>query len=233
MKNVSPKLPECKYTTTGSVGPFADILYVDISAKEMSQVFDAFFAGMRDYSVNERGDVGSWVRLSCIRGLCSIIQDLILRSQAAPFPEFSEYLPEATYHRSVAEILKQGVERLDNVRQQAGEAFVALVSSDTPAVEGEEEWRIKDWESHRATFCAVRQSDPNLPDIVAQKFSVKDNDTSVHWGDGDWLFPKAVNFLNYKEYRSQVLRGFIASIASKTGSTVRGIPILTGKYFSH
>ncbi len=177
---------------------------------------------MRDYTVNERGDVGSWVRLSCIRGLCSIIQNLIQHSHAAPFPEFSAYLPAAMYHHSVAEILKQGVERLDNVRQQAGEAFTALISSQPPNVQHREEWQIRDRESFRATFCSTERIDPNLPKIVADKFTIKDGDNSVHWNDGVWLFPKAVKFLNYEEYRFQVLRGLIISIASKTGSTVRG-----------
>ncbi|KLO11459.1 TBCD protein [Schizopora paradoxa] len=203
VKNVSSKLPD--YLSVG----------------EMNSIFDAFFAGMRDYTVNERGDVGSWVRLSCIRGLCSIIQDLIQRSHSSPFLEFPEYLPAAKYHRCVAEILKQGVERLDNVRQHAGEAFSTFISSEPPDTEHGERWQVKDRELHRTTFCTVQHSDPNLPEILAEKFPVRDTDNSVHWGDGAWLFPKAVQFLNYEEYRGPVLKGLIASISSKTGYTGR------------
>ncbi|THH10470.1 hypothetical protein EW145_g1291 [Phellinidium pouzarii] len=85
---------------------------------KMSAIFDAFFNGIDDYTVNERGDVGSWVRLSCVKGFCSMFKALI--SQANNL-NFVLYLPLDTYHRAVGNILKQGVERLDNVLKQGEE----------------------------------------------------------------------------------------------------------------
>lgn len=61
--------------------------------------------------------------------------------RAARFiPAFAEYMPPDMFHRSIAGILKQGVERLDNVRQTAGEAFLTLARLSY------EEIGLEDWE---------------------------------------------------------------------------------------
>lgn len=55
---------------------------------------------------------------------------------------FAEYLPPEKYHAAIGGILKQGVERLDNVRQQTGIQFMKLLRSDPPGVDGKERWKI-------------------------------------------------------------------------------------------
>ena len=103
-------------------------------------MLDALLAGLEDYSSDERGDVGSWVRIACVKGLASIAESLI--QNAAAIANFPEYLPASKYHELIAGILKQGVERLDNVRQQAGEQMTRLLRLELPPVAGREAWRI-------------------------------------------------------------------------------------------
>lgn len=109
-------------------------------------MFSALIYGLEDYTVSERGDVGSWIRIACIRALTSISRFLI--SNTASIPNFAEYLPAESYQRAVGGILKQGVERLDNVRQQAGENFLLLLKLSTPIVPNGERWEIR----NRALF---------------------------------------------------------------------------------
>ena len=91
------------------------------------QLEDALLDGLTDYTSDERGDVGSWVRISCVKGLTSFSQTLF--SRASSLPDLAGYLPPEKFDDAIAGVLKQGVERLDNVRQIAGESFLTLLES--------------------------------------------------------------------------------------------------------
>lgn len=112
-----------------------------MSPQLVCEVFDALLDGLQDYTLDERGDVGSWVRMACIRGLTTFVE--VLFSNATSIPHFTEYLPAAKYHAAISGILRQGVERLDNVRQVSGEHIVRLLSLPLPTVLHPELWQIE------------------------------------------------------------------------------------------
>jgi hypothetical protein len=114
---------------------------LDLDAEHMCGVINVLDSGLDDYTMDERGDVGSWVRMACIQGLTSIFETLFRVSGSVP--EFGNYLPAERYHTVIARILRQGVERLDNVRQIAGECLLRLFRTPLPGVPHREEWRIK------------------------------------------------------------------------------------------
>lgn len=114
---------------------------LDLSAEVVRALFDALDSGLDDYTTDERGDVGSWIRIACIQGLASIIVDLFRVS--ASLPHFSDFLPAQRYHHVVGRILRQGVERLDNVRQIAGESFIRILCLSPPSVDDSENWRVR------------------------------------------------------------------------------------------
>ncbi|KAF9241181.1 tubulin folding cofactor D C terminal-domain-containing protein [Melanogaster broomeanus] len=168
---------------------------------DVCALFDALDTGLDDYTTDERGDVGSWIRIACIQGLTSIIEDLFRVS--GNLPEFSTFLPPHRYHTVVGRILRQGVERLDNVRQISGGCFLRILGLQLPAVEHAEEWRVKGEGLMRELFLA--ESSEHNPD----------------WSVGEWLFPKAVRILEIPEYRRSVLTGLVLSVSTRTGSTQR------------
>ena len=88
--------------------------------------------------------------MACIRGLTSFVE--ILFNNAAKIPKFEECFPASVYHAAIAGILKQGVERLDNVRQTAGEHLGRLLSFSLPPVEDPSPWRIEGDEMMKALF---------------------------------------------------------------------------------
>src|ERR1700753_3387804 len=98
----------------------------------MNQCFDALLEGLADYTTDERGDVGSWIRISCVLALSQLVQILFTHSES--LPNFVEYLPPKKYQAAIGGILKQSVERLDNVRQQAGIQFLKLLRLGPPEV---------------------------------------------------------------------------------------------------
>ncbi len=125
-------------------------------------MFNALIDGLTDYTSDERGDVGSWVRISCVKGLTSFVR--ILFSHASALPDFASYLPPEKFHDALAGILKQGVERLDNVRQIAGENFLAILQHPLPAVSDPVPWRIREEEKIKELFlrcvvCILRLGD--------------------------------------------------------------------------
>jgi len=114
--------------------------FEDLSSDMVNAFLDALLAGLNDYTIDERGDVGSWVRIVCIEGLTEI--SLLFFSIAPSIPGFESYFPPERYLAIAAGILKQGVERLDNVRQMAGACFMKLLHSSLPQVGGGDRWRL-------------------------------------------------------------------------------------------
>jgi hypothetical protein len=100
----------------------------------VERIIRALLKGLEDYTVDERGDVGSWARLACIKGLGQIVLLFLADSSV----EINKWLPSHTYHEIVAGILKQGVERLNNHRVEAGKQLVALLEA--PRKSGREAW---------------------------------------------------------------------------------------------
>jgi hypothetical protein len=117
-----------------------------LTAAQTVDMLDALLAGLEDYTADERGDVGSWVRIACIHGLTSFSTSMF--AHAAAITDFETYFSPARYHAAVAGILKQGVERLDNVRQQAGEAIGTLLAATVPAAQ----WRVHGYTLLREQF---------------------------------------------------------------------------------
>ncbi|KIJ62569.1 hypothetical protein HYDPIDRAFT_157330 [Hydnomerulius pinastri MD-312] len=170
-------------------------------ANKIRELFDALDNGLDDYTTDERGDVGSWIRIACIQGLASIIERLF--DISGGLSDLSSFLPPHRYHTVVGRILRQAVERLDNVRQISGECFLRILKHQLPAVEGAEEWRVKGEELMRELFLS------------------ESSDDTTNWSVGEWLFPKAVRILQIPEYRRPVLTGLVMSVATRTGSTQR------------
>lgn len=121
-------------------------------SSQVCALFDALDGGLEDYTTDERGDVGSWIRIACVRGLSSVIEDLFRTSGS--LSNFRSFLPPHRLHAVVGRILRQGVERLDNVRQISGECFLRILKLPLPAVENAESWRIKNVELMNGLFLA-------------------------------------------------------------------------------
>ncbi len=113
---------------------------LDMPPEVFASLFDALLGGLEDYTIDERGDVGSWIRMACVRGLTSVSEILI--SNARTIIRFEDYLTPSKYHLAVIGILKQGVERLDNVRQDAGECILRLLRLPLPDVKDAERWQL-------------------------------------------------------------------------------------------
>lgn len=200
-----------------------------LSPPLVQNVFETLLLGLNDYTIDERGDVGSWIRIVCVQGLTSCIEDLF--SVAKSIENFEEYLPLSKYHQAVAGILKQSVERLDNVRQEAGSCFLRLLKL-TPVRSTEVTWSLPGRRLLEELFLEGEQGGVHqshfswLPPHVLKT-------ELLDWADGPWLFPRAVRLLDIPEYRPSVLKGLVHSLSCKTDSTVRRSFLFTRVFRHH
>ncbi|KAI5896933.1 ARM repeat-containing protein [Schizophyllum commune H4-8] len=181
----------CYEAISRVLGTVVDRLPELLTPEEVGALEQALLRGLEDYTMDERGDVGSWIRISSIQGLrdCAIM--LLQRPALLP-----SYLRPDVYHAAVAGILKQGVERLDNVRAEAGACMLGLLMISPP----NEEYAIEGGDAMRRMFL---QGEP------------------VPWSDGAVFFPKAATLLDVARYRKQVLSGMILSVGSRSESITR------------
>ncbi|KAF5389176.1 hypothetical protein D9757_003527 [Collybiopsis confluens] len=171
-----------------------------LTSDTASSLLDVLLDGLDDYSVDERGDVGSWIRITCVKGLGTVAETFIKSAQDVE--NFQNYFSPVKYHESVKGILKQGVERLDNVRQESGRTFSKLLSLPPPGIQGSERWTIQN------------------SDFIRQLLVTGEG---IGWNDANWLFPRVVQVLEVEAYRKSVLLGLITSVGSLTDSTHRPV----------
>lgn len=112
----------------------------DLTPSVVREVTTSLLAGLEDYTTDERGDVGSWIRMACIKSLTDIV--IILLSNGEKLASFIDYLPPAQFHDAIGGILKQGVERLDNVRQHAGQQLLRILELRHPDFDGSEQYKV-------------------------------------------------------------------------------------------
>ncbi|TCD65493.1 hypothetical protein EIP91_002577 [Steccherinum ochraceum] len=165
------------------------------------EMIDSLQVGLEDYTTDERGDVGSWIRMVCIKGLADV--SVILLANGQHIPALESYLPPAKFHTAIGGILKQGVERLDNVRQQAGQQLLRILELQLLNLPGKERWAVEGGSLMHRLFL--------------------NGEENIGWHEGTWLFPKAVQLLEIKEYRRQLLSGLVLSVSSRTDSTQRPV----------
>ncbi|WVF65933.1 hypothetical protein IAT40_000671 [Kwoniella sp. CBS 6097] len=107
-----------------------------VSPAQLSSILAALLAGLDDYTTDQRGDVGSWVRSTSLNSLGRIISSI---------PHDSGIITKETLAPIIGGTIKQGVEKLESVR---GEAALALA-------------RIKEsgwtWEGQNALIASVAQ----------------------------------------------------------------------------
>ncbi|ELU39008.1 TBCD protein [Rhizoctonia solani AG-1 IA] len=186
-RNCIASLSEIIAKTLGSLRALPPLIFRRIYATVLS--------GFEDYTVDQRGDVGSWVRMATLRAIASISQ-VVFRNRNRIEP-FGEYLPLDLWHQAIGGVLRQGVERLDNVRAVAGEQLMHLIWSD-------------DIRSHASGLWEV----PGLNQLE-KAFPF---DQSVPWNVGEWLFPRVPPLLDISAYRKVLLLGIITSLASRNES---------------
>ncbi|GAA6060441.1 hypothetical protein JCM10212_000034 [Sporobolomyces blumeae] len=152
--------------------------------------FDAISTGFEDYTADQRGDIGSWVRAATIKSLTILVPQLLLASNP-----YSAALGQDRVDDVVASFAKLAVERLDNVREAAGRGLAELANV-APSTSG---LTIKG-----------RNVCDELVDTAGDERD---------WRNLDWASERVLPLLAIPEYRSKVLQGALIATHQHSSST--------------
>lgn len=109
----------------------------------MSSALEALLGGFSDYTTDQRGDVGSWVRASTIGAFSALVCAGTLLSGRGRGRQGGQGVVDC----AVGAMAKQAVERLDGVREAAGRGLMEMWGRGGRADEGGELMRAREvWE---------------------------------------------------------------------------------------
>ncbi|KAJ9116353.1 hypothetical protein QFC22_004794 [Naganishia vaughanmartiniae] len=117
---------------------------IQVSTEEFFKCYTSFLDGLDDYSTDQRGDVGSWVRIACAQALPSLTR----MAKAMDTTLGDEGCLHAVYG-----LIKLSVEKLETVRVVAGPALCEIVEEHGSAIGLEDVHRHLISGRDRETIC--------------------------------------------------------------------------------
>ncbi|TYI32484.1 hypothetical protein ES332_A04G066500v1 [Gossypium tomentosum] len=171
-----------------------------------NEVMVSLFKALEDYSVDNRGDVGSWVREAAMEGLerCTYILCKRDSMSSTGKPDILESMSKQPNNNVVEEnqmcslfdvnlatnlvggISKQAVEKMDKLRELAAKALQRILY-------------------HKEIFVPFIPYRENIEEIVP-------NETDLKWGVPTFSYPRFVQLLKFSCYSRPVLSGLVISI---------------------
>ncbi|SPO20926.1 related to Tubulin-folding cofactor D [Ustilago trichophora] len=171
----------------------------------LPKIVQSLLVGLGDYTTDQRGDVGSWVRLSCITGLREI---LILLSRQEEL-----VLEKSLFQTVIGALWKQAAERIDHVRHMAGCSVVAVYHAYSSLNEGMT--KPMGYDVVKSAF----GSGCLRPFGETQHNDEKegaDGDLSQTFKNPSKAYPRLCQLLTIPPYRMSILEGLLLSMGSKS-----------------
>ncbi|XP_022574223.2 tubulin-folding cofactor D-like [Brassica napus] len=150
-----------------------------------TEVMDTLLKALDDYSVDNRGDVGSWVREAAIHGLEKCTYILCKKAGADSAGDSSSLFDSNLANRLIGGIVKQGVEKMDKLRETAAKALQRILYHETVTV----------------PYIPYREK---LEDIIS-------NQEGLRWAVPTFSFPRFVQLLGFPCYSKGVMSGLVIS----------------------
>lgn len=168
-----------------------------------NEVMKSLFNALDDYSVDNRGDVGSWVREAAMDGLerCSYIlcrrdtmgsqnrgEDCLQVSERDAFREdqIKPLFDADLATNLVSGVVKQAVEKMDKLREAAAKVLQRILYNQTIFI----------------PFIPCREK---LEEIIP-------DDTELKWGVPTVSYPRFVQLLDFRCYSKTLLSGLVVAI---------------------
>mmetsp|Transcript_3749 Transcript_3749/g.23580 ORF Transcript_3749/g.23580 Transcript_3749/m.23580 type:complete len:1267 (-) Transcript_3749:1594-5394(-) len=155
-----------------------------ITAAMYEQVFSTLLLALDDYSVDNRGDVGSWVREAAIKSMEEFLA--IDRDIYAAGGVVDRHRIETL---ALGQLVKQALERIDRLRGFAGSTVATLLQS-------------------QSTLVCYAAHVEELQGILLETGSCE----PINWSSPAESFPRLVKLIAFEAYRKQVMSGLVLSI---------------------
>ena len=178
--------------------------------KAIDTIFHSLFLALNEYTIDNRGDIGAWVREASMNALYKL---------TITIPQ--ELLDEAKVHAVVCGLLQQAVEKIDRTRALAGKLFCKIIYKYASLL------NLKYTLTFYWKLCFFSRnflsSDPPIPYIKHHDFikTVFPEDYSnILWLYAAHTFPLFCTLLELPEYTERLMIGLIASVGQLTESLV-------------
>jgi hypothetical protein len=169
---------------------------VNLSCDQLSRISDSFFMAMEDYNTDRRGDVGSWSRIAAMHGLEKITNLLVSSSNSS----FINLFNDALYVRLIGSLLKQLAEKLDTVRNEAGQCLARILTTIHPPTP-----------STHLRECL----------LDALSLSQTDAQCNRNWSDAATTFPLVMRAAQIDECFTFVIAGVVISVGGLTEAVTK------------
>ncbi|XP_011495321.1 PREDICTED: tubulin-specific chaperone D [Ceratosolen solmsi marchali] len=157
----------------------------------LNDLYNCYFNGLADYTNDNRGDIGSWVREAAISAIFSLTN---LVYQAG----YSSVLTEELMGKIIGGISQQAVERIDRTRAKAGSTVYALIESELPNIPYHKELKT-----------------------LFSNFVDGNDEMYIDWKSESETIPLFIEMLSFPPYISPILRGIIFSMGGLSESLVK------------
>eukprot|EP01083_Nonionella_stella_P092354 258519_1 len=147
----------------------------------------------RDYSTENRGDVGSWVRQAAVEGLEPVLLMVSTDFTGGKVPNRRFNLE---FGANVVRIfLKQTMERINSLRECAGARLESVLSSTGPEI-------------------------PGIPNRL-ELAEALGGEPGINWSSTSDVFPRVVPLMKLEPFRFAIFSGLVMCVGGVTGSLVR------------
>jgi hypothetical protein len=168
-----------------------DFVLYKLNEELLLEMFDSYFHGIKDYSIDAKGDSGSRVREVSIEGIEKLIE-LCAKHDLKSITQNKSLLTTI-----FANIIQQSVERIDRTRSFAGRTFANLLYNKYLNID-DLEFAPKMRSIFKNGICAM-----------------------MDWNVAYTTLPLFVKLLDISEFQTNLLAGLIYSIGSLTESLVK------------
>ena len=97
--------------------PLTDCTEHRVDPSTFRQIFKASSLSLDDYSTDQRGDVGSWIRIAALRSLGVLLE--VVARQASP----QDLVDQSQFENAIGGIVKQSMEKIEPIRAAAAHAL--------------------------------------------------------------------------------------------------------------
>ncbi|KAG2186104.1 hypothetical protein INT43_002542 [Umbelopsis isabellina] len=165
------------------------------------EIFQSLLCGLlknlEDYSTDQRGDVGSWVREESMKCL-GLVVPIVTQLERPNLNGMEEvvYISVESHTQIIGKVLKQASERIDRTRVCAGQTLETILQCLCP--------------DEQSLFIIPGQA--HLNDIISKH---------LDWTSPADVYPLLVPLIAVKEYRYEILTGLVTSAGSRSESLLR------------
>ncbi|CAG9860286.1 unnamed protein product [Phyllotreta striolata] len=133
----------------------ADSIGKEFATSKVNEIYNTFLEGLKDYTVDKRGDVGAWVREASVLGIQNVTFFL---SKVHP-----QILTAGLMGELLTRIAQQAVEKIDRTRAHAAQIFYSFIHTE-PKISNiphhkelmkifpKDECDVLNWKSSSVTF---------------------------------------------------------------------------------